>query len=166
MGDVEMASLQVVVYGYVQGVFFRAFVSRRAKELGLTGYVRNVLGGEAVEDPYMTECCGSYLTVKDKHLVADRANKIVGSMARKDIDIIMVSCPLCMFNLDRRQKEARELNPSLPVVPVVYFTQLMALAMGIDQKKLGFEEHFINPATVLKKRKLLGAAKKVPVKAK
>jgi acylphosphatase len=45
----ELASVQAIVYGYVQGVFFRAFVSRRAKELGLVGYVRNLPGGEAVE---------------------------------------------------------------------------------------------------------------------
>jgi len=42
----ELASLQAIVYGYVQGVFFRAFVSTQAKELGLTGYVRNLPGGE------------------------------------------------------------------------------------------------------------------------
>jgi acylphosphatase len=45
----DLASVQVLVYGYVQGVFFRAFASRRASELGLTGYVRNLPGGEAVE---------------------------------------------------------------------------------------------------------------------
>ena len=45
----DLASVQVIVYGYVQGVFFRAFASRRAIELGLTGYVRNLPGGEAVE---------------------------------------------------------------------------------------------------------------------
>jgi acylphosphatase len=49
MGDSELASLQATVYGYVQGVFFRAFVSQQAKELNLTGYVRNLPGGEAVE---------------------------------------------------------------------------------------------------------------------
>ena len=41
----DLASVQAIVYGYVQGVFFRAFVSRWATELGLTGYVRNVPGG-------------------------------------------------------------------------------------------------------------------------
>jgi len=41
----DLASVEVIVYGYVQGVFFRAFVSRRASELGLSGYVRNVAGG-------------------------------------------------------------------------------------------------------------------------
>ena len=45
----DLASVQAIVYGFVQGVFFRAFVSRRAAELGLTGYVRNLPGGGAVE---------------------------------------------------------------------------------------------------------------------
>ena len=45
----DKASVRVIVYGYVQGVFFRAFASRRATELGLTGYVRNLPGGKAVE---------------------------------------------------------------------------------------------------------------------
>jgi len=44
----DLAAVQVVVYGRVQGVFFRAFASRQAKALGLTGYVRNLSGG-AVE---------------------------------------------------------------------------------------------------------------------
>ena len=45
----DLASVRVIVYGYVQGVFFRAFASRRARELGLTGYVYNLPGREAVE---------------------------------------------------------------------------------------------------------------------
>ena len=45
----DLASVRAIVYGYVQGVFFRAFVSRGATELGLTGYVRNLPGREAVE---------------------------------------------------------------------------------------------------------------------
>jgi len=44
----DLASVQAVVHGRVQGVFFRAFASRQAKELGLTGYVRNLPEG-AVE---------------------------------------------------------------------------------------------------------------------
>ncbi len=44
----ELVSLQATVYGYVQGVFFRAFVSQRASELGLSGYARNLPSG-AVE---------------------------------------------------------------------------------------------------------------------
>lgn len=45
----DLASVQATVYGRVQGVFFRDFVSKRANELGLTGYVRNLPDREAVE---------------------------------------------------------------------------------------------------------------------
>ena len=45
----NLASVRVVIYGYVQGVFFRAFASRQATKLGLSGYVRNLPAGEAVE---------------------------------------------------------------------------------------------------------------------
>ncbi len=45
----DLASVQIVVYGYVQGVFFRAFASRQATRLGLSGYVRNLSTGGAVE---------------------------------------------------------------------------------------------------------------------
>ncbi len=45
----DLASVRVVVYGYVQGVFFRTFASRQATKLGLSGYVRNLSTGEAVE---------------------------------------------------------------------------------------------------------------------
>jgi len=45
----DLASVRVVVYGYVQGVFFRAFTSRQATRLGLSGYVRNLPTGGAVE---------------------------------------------------------------------------------------------------------------------
>jgi len=49
MSNSDLASVKATVYGYVQGVFFRAFVSRRAGELGLTGYVRNLHDREAIE---------------------------------------------------------------------------------------------------------------------
>jgi len=45
----EQASLRAVIYGFVQGVFFRSFTTRHARALGLTGYVRNLPGGRAVE---------------------------------------------------------------------------------------------------------------------
>jgi len=45
----DLALVQATVYGRVQGVFFRAFVSRQATQLGLTGYVRNLPDGRAIE---------------------------------------------------------------------------------------------------------------------
>ena len=45
----DLASLSVIVHGLVQGVYFRYFVLRHARELGLTGYVRNLPKGTSVE---------------------------------------------------------------------------------------------------------------------
>jgi len=45
----DLASVQAIVFGRVQGVYFRAFTSRRARELGLAGYVRNLPDGRAIE---------------------------------------------------------------------------------------------------------------------
>ena len=45
MHSADLASVQAIVHGYVQGVFFRDFASRRATELGLAGYVLNQPGG-------------------------------------------------------------------------------------------------------------------------
>lgn len=49
MRNADLASVQAIVYGYVQGVFFRDFTSIQATELGLTGYVRNLPTGGVVE---------------------------------------------------------------------------------------------------------------------
>lgn len=62
------------------------------------------LGAEVVEFPYRTECCGSYQTVNKPEVVAEKTNTIVGSAQHNGADVIVVSCPLCAFNLDRRQK--------------------------------------------------------------
>jgi len=48
-GMSETGRLSAVVRGHVQGVFFRYFVTNAARELGLTGYVRNLASGDAVE---------------------------------------------------------------------------------------------------------------------
>lgn len=45
----DVARLSAMVYGRVQGVYFRNFVQSEARKLGLTGYVRNLASGDAVE---------------------------------------------------------------------------------------------------------------------
>ena len=45
----DLFSVQVMVYGRVQGVFFRDFTLKRAGKLGIAGYVRNLYGGKALE---------------------------------------------------------------------------------------------------------------------
>jgi acylphosphatase len=49
MQTIDRAAVRIMVYGRVQGVFFRAFAAQKARPLGLKGYVQNVPRGDAVE---------------------------------------------------------------------------------------------------------------------
>jgi len=113
------------------------------------------LGAETTDNPYKSLCCGSYHTVGDnKEVVAERAYKIINGARRNGADVIITSCPLCAFNLDNRQKLTKKLHPEFEHMPVLYFTQLMALAFG-DAGKAGFEDNYVNPIPLLKERGLL-----------
>jgi heterodisulfide reductase subunit B len=78
----------------------------------------------------------------------------MGSASEEAADLVMVSCPLCAFNLDFRQDDAKRLNPDFKNMPVLYFTQLMAIAFGCDESALRFDLHHIDPAPALAARGL------------
>ncbi len=109
-----------------------------------------ILGAEVVDYPLKNECCGSYHTVDKKEIVADRTYKLVGLAREVGADVIVTSCPLCFFNLDKRQELIKKKHGEFEYLPIVYFTQLMAIAFGIkDDKVLHFEQHFVSPREVL-----------------
>ena len=112
------------------------------------------LGATPVPFPQKTECCGAYHTVDKPEIIADRTDKIMGSAHEEQADLVVVSCPLCAFNLDFRQEDARQLNPDFHHLPVLYFTQLMALALGCDESALRFDLHHIDPKPALAGRGL------------
>ncbi len=109
-----------------------------------------ILGAEVVDYPLKNECCGSYHTVDKREFVAERTYKLVSVAKDVGADVIATSCPLCFFNLDRRQEIAAAKHHGFEKMPIVYFTQLMALAFGInDNNVLHFEQHYISPKEVL-----------------
>jgi len=113
------------------------------------------LGAQIVRTPYNKVCCGSYQTVQDKYTVAGLAHDILDHARKAGAEAIATTCPLCAFNLDNRQKEVLEKYPDFEKMPVFYVTQLMALAFDLDEKSYGFDENFVDPVTLLKKKNLL-----------
>ncbi len=113
------------------------------------------LGATAVDFSHKTECCGSYQTVNKPEITADRAFEILTAAHDEGAEIIAVSCPLCAFNLDHRQKLARDRHPGFRGLPVVYFSQLMAIAFGGDESVLKLELHRISPRPLLAAKGLL-----------
>jgi heterodisulfide reductase subunit B len=110
------------------------------------------LGAEVIDNPFKIECCGSYHTIEEKKLVSNRAYKITNYAIDRGSDAIMLSCPLCRFNLDVRGKEAEKIYNNYKQLPVYYYTQLIAVALGLDPKVYGFEEHMVDPVLLLKKK--------------
>ncbi|KAA0003455.1 MAG: heterodisulfide reductase, subunit B [Thermoplasmata archaeon] len=113
------------------------------------------LGGDVADNPYKSLCCGSYHTVGNAEVVAQRTYKIIEGARRNGADVIITSCPLCAFNLDNRQALTEKLYPGFKRMPILYFTQLMALAFGYE-KEAGFDGNFINPIPLLEEKGLIG----------
>lgn len=117
--------------------------------------VLEALGATVVTTEYQDECCGSYHTVGNKEIVGERAFQILGSVQREKADAIVLTCPLCQFNLDARQEETKKLHPKFTNLPVFYFTQLIAIALGLDPEVCHFENHEVDPIPLLESKGFL-----------
>jgi heterodisulfide reductase subunit B len=113
------------------------------------------LGGEVIESPYKIECCGSYHTVDNIEPVVERTKMIIDASITRGAEAIIVGCPLCFFNLDYRQKDVKERYNKFNSLPIFYFTQLLAIALGLDEILCEFDEHFIDPRLVLLNKNLI-----------
>jgi heterodisulfide reductase subunit B len=113
------------------------------------------LGGEVVNSPFKIECCGSYHTVDDIEPVIERTKLIVDASKMRGAEALVVACPLCFFNLDYRQRDVKGRYKEFNSLPVFYFTQLLAIALGVDGALCEFGEHFVDPTPVLLNHNLM-----------
>ncbi len=113
------------------------------------------LGATGVSFPQRTECCGAYETVDHPEIVAERTIAIVGSARRRGAEVLAVSCPLCAFNLDHRQTQAVAMEPQFQGLPVLYFSQLLAIALGCPESTLELSAHHMDPRPVLVEKGVL-----------
>jgi len=135
----------------------------RPKEIGIDdpedptiqSGILNALGAESIDNPCKTRCCGSYQTVRDRYAVSELTYDIITRARKEGAELVTTSCPLCLFNLADRQKEVIEKHPEFKPMPVLYFTQLMALAFGLDETYCGFNQNYIDPRPLLREKDLL-----------
>ncbi len=113
------------------------------------------LGAEVVDFPDKGECCGAYLLVKSADVVMEMSYRVLASASRSGADVLVTSCPLCQFNLDRWQGQLSRSHSGLGPLPILYFTQLLAIALDLDSGDYGFEDHFVDPRPMLRRSKLI-----------
>jgi len=113
------------------------------------------LGAEPVDFLFKLECCGAYQTLTKKDVSIKRSYEILESATKSGCDAIITSCPLCAYNLDFMQKEIEKEYVDFHKIPVFYFTELMAVALGAGWNSEWSNLHDVDPEPLLKKKHLI-----------
>ena len=97
---------------------------------------------------YKTDCCGGSLSVSKTKIVIGMVDKLLVAAREAGANCIVVACPFCLMNLETRASK----NLSLPVF---YFSELIALAMGLEGTRDWFKSHSFDPQPLLKQLQLI-----------
>jgi heterodisulfide reductase subunit B len=100
--------------------------------------VLKALGAEVIDFPLKTTCCGGHMTQIGPETAYELIRRLVSSADNYQADIMTTVCPMCQMNLDAYQAETNRHFGTHYQMPIVFFTQLMGLAFGMDAKELGF----------------------------
>jgi heterodisulfide reductase subunit B len=105
----------------------------------------DALGIDVKDWSYKTTCCGASLAAVRPEIAVNLSGGIIQHAREAGADAIVVSCPLCHMNLDARQVQMDIDEP----MPILYFTQLMSLALGLPEKSAKLNKNLIDPLPVL-----------------
>jgi heterodisulfide reductase subunit B len=111
--------------------------------------VVEALGCTAVDWNYKTDCCGASLALTEQGIVDDLVGRIVNDARACGAEAIAVACPLCQVNLDGRQTEIARKDSAWVGVPVLFLSQLVGRAIGLDEKTIGVSKHLVDARTVM-----------------
>ncbi len=114
------------------------------------------LGAEVVDYPVKAHCCGGHMTQISEPQAFELIRRLLQSAADYDADMIVCMCPMCQLNLDGYQARVNKHFNTNFRLPIMYFTQILGLAFGIEPKKLGFGKELVAAMPVVK-AKLNGA---------
>ena len=110
-------------------------------------------GAEAVPFENKTSCCGGSIAVISPDKSLGLMKKILDEAKEQGADCVTTPCPLCQQNLEMYQPLINETFGTDFKIPVVFYSQLMAVAFGMSAKDAALDQHLIPPA------KLAGMAK-------
>ena len=113
------------------------------------------LGATPVDFPEFAECCGSYQIVSSPDDIPKYAWHILNSALSHGAEALVLTCPLCDYNLGQGQKELMKKHDGFDGVPLFYFTQLLALALGLGPQVCHFELNYGEPELLLREKNLL-----------
>ena len=107
------------------------------------------LGAEAVPYPLKNRCCGGSLIISEENLALSLLNKLLGNAVDNGAQCIVTPCPLCHINLDAYQSRVNSKFKTDYHLPVLFVTQLIGLALGIEAQALGLNTNIVSLNPVL-----------------
>lgn len=139
--------------------YYGCLLLRPAEEMGFDDPERPAilenflasLGCTVVDFPHKTECCGSFVAVSAPDAAEACSARILDTAAAQGADMLAVSCPLCQYNLDHAQRQSQAGRGRTARVPILYFSQLLAIALGCEDACLHLDAHVVDPRPRLSK---------------
>jgi heterodisulfide reductase subunit B len=105
-------------------------------------------GARPIDWSFKTDCCGASFSLTRTEIVHELTAKILADAKAHGANCIAVACSLCHANLDARQPEIEAKTGKTFGLPVLYFTQIIGLALGLPLRQLGLDRHIV-PTTPL-----------------
>lgn len=123
--------------------------------------VMEALGADTIDYEGRTKCCGFQTDLVNLDVSMKLTGKRISSARDAGADAMVTPCPFCHINLDSYQKNAlqvtlagaKDVSKRGMEMPVLHFTEAVALALGIDAKKLGLSRHMVSTERILKQGK-------------
>jgi len=113
--------------------------------------VMAALDGHPLSFPFKLDCCGGALLLTKEKVALKLAGTILREAKKLSPDCLVVTCPLCHFMLDAKQRAIEKEIGEKIRIPVLYLTQLIGIALGLEQRKLGLFRLITSPEMVLRK---------------
>ncbi|MBU1001946.1 MAG: CoB--CoM heterodisulfide reductase iron-sulfur subunit B family protein [Proteobacteria bacterium] len=107
------------------------------------------LGAQVPDFPFKVECCGASYGVPRREIVVRQSGRILDMARRVGANAIVTACPLCHQNLDLRQGQAARSLDTRFDLPILYVTQVLGLALGLEYHALGLDKHAVNVRTLV-----------------
>ena len=105
-------------------------------------------GCEIVPWNFAVECCGGGFSMSLTEAVVDLSNAILTDAEEAGADAVVTSCPMCHSNLDMRQRTINEAGLGPHNLPILYLSEVLGLAAGVEPERLGLDRHFVDAMRV------------------